>query len=136
LEQAKHRVLTCYPCQNVSNMDYLENFQVLVGMVETYGRTYRQEPGLIWAHLVAKNVANPDKPSPIEPKAAEKACCEENLSCMFLRGADQIRYYQLKNELANDMAKGSNNYPKSLVVTDLQSSKLQNKIAAKWKSVE
>jgi hypothetical protein len=64
LEQAKHRVLTCYQFHNVSNMDYLENVQALVGMVETYGRTYRQEPGLIWAHLVAKNVANPDKPSP------------------------------------------------------------------------
>jgi hypothetical protein len=34
---------------------------------------------------------------------------------MFLRGADQMRYYQFKNDLANNMTKGSNNYPKLLV---------------------
>ncbi len=91
LEQEKHRVPTYYQCHNISNMDYLKNFQALVGMVETYGGAYGQEPGLIWAHLIAKNMANPDKPSSTELEAAKKACCEEYLLCMFLRRADQTR---------------------------------------------
>ncbi len=84
-------------------------------MVEMYGRVYGREPGLIWVHLVAKNMANLDKPSPTKLEATKKACCGEYLLCMFLQGADQMKYYQLKNELVKDMTKSSNNYPKSKV---------------------
>ena len=34
---------------------------------------------------------------------------------MLLRGANSIRYGALKTELANDMTKGQDNYPKTLV---------------------
>jgi hypothetical protein len=34
---------------------------------------------------------------------------------MLLRGANSIRYGPLKTELANDMTKGQDNYPKTMV---------------------
>jgi hypothetical protein len=34
---------------------------------------------------------------------------------MLLRGADSTRYGRLKTELANDMTKGQDNYPKTMV---------------------
>jgi hypothetical protein len=36
---------------------------------------------------------------------------------MLLRGADNGRYFQLKVDLSNDMTKGADNYPKTIVET-------------------
>ena len=36
---------------------------------------------------------------------------------MVLRGANNDRYFQLKVDLSNDMTKGTNNYPKTIVDT-------------------
>jgi hypothetical protein len=36
---------------------------------------------------------------------------------MLLRGADNGRYFQLKVDLSNDMTKGTDNYPKTIVET-------------------
>ena len=36
---------------------------------------------------------------------------------MLLRGADNGRYFQLKVDLLNDMTKGTDNYPKTIVET-------------------
>ena len=48
-------------------------------------------------------------------KTAKADCREAYLACMLLRGADSIRYGALKTELANDMTKGQDNYPKTMV---------------------
>ncbi len=37
--------------------------------------------------------------------------------CMLIWGADQSRYLKLKDNLSNDMAKGVNNFPKTMVKT-------------------
>jgi hypothetical protein len=36
---------------------------------------------------------------------------------MLLRGSDNGRYYQFKMDLSNDMTKGTDNYPKTMVET-------------------
>ena len=46
---------------------------------------------------------------------AKADCCKAYLACMILRGADSNRYGPLKTELANDMTKGQDNYPKTMV---------------------
>jgi hypothetical protein len=48
---------------------------------------------------------------------AEEVCSECYLSCVLLRGADNSRYFQLKVDLSNDMTKGTDNYPKTIVET-------------------
>jgi hypothetical protein len=40
----------------VTNTEYVENFKALVGVVETYGGAYGQEPGLVAAELVAQGM--------------------------------------------------------------------------------
>ena len=50
-------------------------------------------------------------------KAKEVCHRECYLSCMLLRGADNSRYYQFKVDLSNDMTKGADNYPKTIVET-------------------
>ncbi len=75
----------------------------------------RPDQGKLLAQGVAEaNLANPD---PQQLKKVEEIIREDYLSCMLLRGADSLRYQQLKNNLANDMAKGTDNYPKTIVET-------------------
>ena len=117
LEQAKHKVSTYYQHHDTSNTDYIQFFQALVGVVETYGGAYGNEPGLINAHLIGQGVA-PDQVDNATANQLAKAkadCREAYLACMLLRGADSIRYGPLKTELANDMTKGQDNYPKTMV---------------------
>ena len=117
LEQAKHKVSTYYQRHDTSNTDYIQFFQALVGVVETYGGAYGNEPGLINAHLIGQGVA-PDQVDNATANQLAKAkadCREAYLACMLLRGADSIRYGPLKTELANDMTKGQDNYPKTMV---------------------
>jgi hypothetical protein len=58
----------------MSNMEYVEYFKALVGVVETYGGTYRQEPGLIRAQLMVQGVAEASlaDSNPQQMKKAEK----------------------------------------------------------------
>jgi hypothetical protein len=58
-----------------------------------------------------------DAPDPKELEAAEATCQEEYLSSMALLGADQSRYGKLKDDLANNLTKGVDNFPKTLVET-------------------
>jgi hypothetical protein len=52
----KHRVLT-YQSYDATTTEYVEHFKVQVGIVETYGGVYGNEPGLIKAQLTKKGVA-------------------------------------------------------------------------------
>jgi hypothetical protein len=65
-------------------------------------------------HKPTIDVDNSDK---ADLAAAYDTCHEQYLACMLLRGACQARYSQLKNDLANNMTEGSDNYPKSIVDT-------------------
>jgi hypothetical protein len=108
IEQAKHKVSVYYQRHDVSNTDYIQFFQALVGMVETYGGAYGNKPGLINAHLIEQGVPADrlDSATPQQVADTKAACQEAYLACMLLRGADSIRYGALKTELANDMTKG------------------------------
>ena len=97
----------------------MEHFKALVGVVETYGGAYGREPGLVATELVAQgvrheNVDSADRATIIK---AEEVCRKCYLSCMLLRGADNSRYFQLKVDLSNDMMKGTDNYPMTIVKT-------------------
>jgi hypothetical protein len=69
--------------------------------------------------LVAQGVKpqDVDTAGPAEVKKAEAVCRECYLSCMLLCGADNSRYHQLKVDLSNDMTKGTDNFPKTMVET-------------------
>ena len=122
LDQAKHRVSTYYQAHDVTNTEYVEHFKALVSVVETHGGAYGygRKPGLVAAELVAqgmkpKDVDTADHPVIIK---AKEVCRECYLSCTLLCGTDNSRYYQLKVDLSNDMTKGTDNYPKSILLTD------------------
>ncbi len=56
--------------------EYLENFKVQVGVVETYGRAYGCKPGLLRARLIKQGVSTSDLDAPdlTNLKKAEKIC--------------------------------------------------------------
>ncbi len=117
LEAVKHCVQVFYQSYDMETIEYFEYLQALVGVVETYGGAYGREPGLIRAQLKKQGVAITDlnAPDPQQLKDAEAVCCKEYLSCMALCGADQSRFKKLKDDLSNDMSKGVDNFPKTLV---------------------
>jgi hypothetical protein len=100
--------------------EYVEYFNTLVGVVETYGGSYGNEPGLIKAQVIAQGVVTKDLGSP-DPAKLEKAlavCREEYLSCMILQGSDNTRFYhQLKIDLASSMTMKKDKFLKTMVET-------------------
>ncbi len=97
----------------------------LVGVAETYGGVYGNKPRLLREQLIKQGVtaADVDKtaanggPDVAKIKKALVVTRECYLSCMILRGSDNSRFYQVKTDLQNDMTKGTNNYPKTVVET-------------------
>jgi hypothetical protein len=100
-------------------MEYIKNFKVLVGVLETYGGAYGRKPWLLRAQLFKQGVSASDLDTPdlTESKKAEKICHKKYLLCMLFWGADQCRYLKLKDNLLNNMTKGVNNFPKTMVET-------------------
>jgi hypothetical protein len=119
LESAKHHVSIYYQGYEVTIMEYVEHFKVLVGVVQTYGGTYGNELGLIKAQLLEQGVlaADVDTPDADRLKKALAVCCDSYLSCIILQESDNSRFYQLKNDLANNMTKGQDNFPKTIIKT-------------------
>ncbi len=95
LKSAKHRVSTFYQMSEMSNSDYFEFFKVLVGIIETYGGTFGNKPGLIRTELIARGVPEKElnSPDPANLKAATATCREQYLLCMALRGLDNSHFY-------------------------------------------
>ncbi len=97
----------------------------LVGMVKTYGGAYGNKPGLLREQLIKQEVsaADVDKtvvnggPNAAEIKKALGVTRECYLSCMILRGSDNSRFYQVETDLQNDMTKGTDNFPKTVIQT-------------------
>jgi len=74
---------------------------------------------LVAAELVAQGM----KPEDVDTAdcaaiiKAKEVCRECHLSCMLLCGTYNSRYFQLKVDLLNDMTKGTDNYPQTIVET-------------------
>jgi hypothetical protein len=119
LESTEHRVSTYYQGYKVTIMEYVEHFKALVGVVETYGGAYGNKPGIIKAQLLEQGVlvADVDMPNADKLKNALAVCCDSYLLCMILQGSDNSRFYQLKTDLANNMTKGQDNLPKTIIKT-------------------
>jgi hypothetical protein len=108
-----------YQSYNLTITKYVEYFRVLVGVMETYEGMCRYEPGLIKAQLTTQGVTGTDldSPNPIKLRKALAVCRKEYLSCIILQGLDNIRFYQLKTDLANSMVMRQDNFPKTIVET-------------------
>jgi hypothetical protein len=119
LESVKHHVSTYYQGYKVTNTEYVEHFKVLVGIVKTYGGAYGNEPGLIKAQLLEQGVvaADIDTSNADKLKKALAVCHDSYLLCIILQGSDNSRFYQLKTDLADNMTKGQDNGPKTVVKT-------------------
>jgi hypothetical protein len=117
LMSAKHHASIFYQTYETSMMDYVKNFKALIGVIETYGGAYGCEPGLVQSQLIKQGVALTDlaTPNPNQLRNAEKMCRKKYRLCMLLLGADQSRYAKLKDDLSNDMTKGVDNFPKTMV---------------------
>jgi hypothetical protein len=91
--------------------------KALVGVVETYGGTYGNVPGLIKAQLLEQRVlvADVDTLDADKLKKTLVVCHDSYLLCMILQGSDNSRFYQLKTDLTKDMTKGQDNIPKTIV---------------------
>jgi hypothetical protein len=75
----------------VTNTEYVAHFKALVGMVETYGGAYGQEPGLVAVELVAQGMKHEDIDTADRGAIiikAEEVCHECYLSCMLLHGTN------------------------------------------------
>ena len=105
-----------YPAHNVTNTEYVKHFKALVGVAETCGGAYGCELGLVMMQLVPQGVRshNVSIADQKEVAKAEEACRGFYLSCMLLRGSDNGWFYQLKDDLSNDMTKGANNFPETM----------------------
>ncbi len=107
LEGAKHRVQVFIQGYDITVTDYVEYFMALVGMAETYGGAYGNEPGLLREQLIKQGVtaADVDKtaanggPNVAKIKKALVVTRKCYLSCMILRGSDNNRFYQVKTAL-------------------------------------
>ena len=119
LEQAKHRLLAYYQGHDVTNTEYVEHFKALVGVVETYRGAYGHKPGLVAMELVVQGMKpqDVDTADRTDIKKAKEVCRKRYLSCMLLHGANNSRYSQLKVDLSNNMTKGTDNFPKTIVKT-------------------
>ncbi len=118
LENTKHCVSTFYQHAEMTMTEYVEFFTALVGVVETLGGSYGRKPGLVKDKIkIQAGIADCANSTPKELKVAYAACRKEYLACMLLWGADNGRYYKLKDNLANNMALGQDNYPKTIVKT-------------------
>ncbi len=110
---------------DVTVTDYVEYFMALVGVVETYGGAYGNEPGLLREQLIKQRVsaADVDKtvanggPDMAKIKKVLVVTHECYLSCMILQGSDNSRFYQVKTDLQNNVTKGTDNFPKTVVQT-------------------
>ncbi len=108
-----------YQGHEVTNTVYVEHFKALVGAVESYGRAYSQEPWLVATQLVVQGVKpkDVDTMSQDKIKKGKKVCHKCYLLCIILCGANNSQYFQLKNALSNNMTKGADNFPKTIVET-------------------
>jgi hypothetical protein len=125
LEGAKHQVQVFIQGYDITVTDYMEYFMALVSVVKTYGGAYGNKPGLLREQLIKQGVsaADVDKtvanggPDTAKIKKALVVTRECYLSCMILQGSDNSRFYQVKTNLQNDMMKGTDNFPKTVIQT-------------------
>ncbi len=61
--------------------------------------------------------ADANMPNLDKLKKALAVHCDSYLLCMILQGSDNSRFYQLKTDLVNDMTKGQDNFPNTIVKT-------------------
>ncbi len=54
-------------------------------------------------------------PNADELKKALAVCCASYLLCMILQGSDNSRFYELKTDITDDMTKGQDDFPKTII---------------------
>ena len=92
-------------------MDYLAEFKSIQKVIETHEGSIGKHKGLI-KQKCSDFGFNP-APDPLEIKKVTVEVKKEYLTCLFISGADNTLYKQLKNELENDHLKGNDSCPKT-----------------------
>jgi hypothetical protein len=85
---------------------------------DVWGRI-RKQAGADQSPDQPRSAGNVDNPDADKVKKRLGLCCESYLSCMILKGTDNIRFSQLKTDLANNMTKGQYNFPKTILESKL-----------------
>ena len=96
------------------NADYLQEFKTRVEVVTQYGGEVGTFPTVVKANLEVDAV-DKDALTEEETAAAKKKAAEKHMAMMLLGGADRTRYQKLIDDLQNDYAKGTDNYPTTVV---------------------
>ena len=95
--------------------DYSRDFKSLWETCESFGGTPGYHQGPVNQLLKdTSRVADVNRPTDTERKAAVNDTAEAVKGSLLLSGADQKRFGMLKKELHNDYLKGTDNYPYTL----------------------
>jgi hypothetical protein len=107
LVNAKAAILNYTQGEGQHPTEYYEQFKTLVTVLESYGGKLHDPEG----------AAPPDLDLTVVGNAAARDLFmrERYLGVMLIRNADSIRFDSLKTDLANDFAKGRDEYPRTLV---------------------
>ena len=109
--QTDKRAFLYYQKPSQSNVDYLAEFKLIQKVIETYEGSIGEHKGFI--KQKCSDLGFGPAPDPLEIKKATVEVKKEYLTCLFISGADNTRYKQLKNELENNHLKGKDSYPKT-----------------------
>eukprot|EP00804_Cyclotella_cryptica_P016582 CCRYP_020530-RA/>CCRYP_020530-RA protein AED:0.64 eAED:0.30 QI:0/-1/0/1/-1/1/1/0/420 len=95
---------------HVSNSQYFKRFNALVDTAISYWSSIGQSKALVTAELVKMGTTRESATTSQKHKAMELAQ-EAYLSMMMLDGANYFKFRELREELDNDYAKGTDTYP-------------------------
>ena len=102
--QSDKRLFIFFQRTNQKNSEYLKEFKALVEVIETYDGQVGEHPGLMKMSLTEVSLdvgtASDDKKTSAKKKGKDKY-----IACLFLVGADNVRYRQLKIDLDNSFLK-------------------------------
>jgi hypothetical protein len=94
--------------------EYSRNFKSLWDTVEAFGRLPRMQKGLISGLFkLPGRVVDPDNIMAKEFEAAEDEVAEAVKAALLISGANKVRYWRLKEQLATNYLLGTNQYPKT-----------------------
>ncbi len=95
-----------------TNLDYHEDFTVMVEVIEEYGGagSLTYFPNMIKKELVAKSI-DMDKATGDKMKEAKKTVREKFLAALMLNGTNRDKYGELKHSMAENYVTGTSEYP-------------------------
>lgn len=113
LSDARRHFYALRQDKHTSCQQYLETFQNSVDVITHCGGNIGPDDGLVDADLKRKGTTRSSAGDSTIAEAEAEAK-ERFLACLFLTGADRIRYGKLIEDLENSHTQGDNKYPRML----------------------